>query len=33
VASGIRKGEAVTVNSGSLLEFQLQQPVSIKGPQ
>lgn len=28
-ASGVKKGEAVGVNPGELLEFQLQQPVSI----
>lgn len=29
VASGIKKGEAVVVPAGTLLDFQLQQPVSI----
>jgi hypothetical protein len=29
-ASGIRKGEAVAVNPGTLLDFNLQQPVTIK---
>src|SRR5262245_8398565 len=29
VASGVRKGSAVSVNPGSVLEFKLQQPVSV----
>jgi hypothetical protein len=29
-ASGIKKGEAVVVNPGTLLDFNLQQPVTIK---
>jgi hypothetical protein len=29
VASGLKKGEAVSVSPGTLLEFQLQQPVSV----
>ena len=29
VASGVKKGEALAVNSGTLLEFQLQQPVNV----
>jgi hypothetical protein len=30
VASGVRKGQAVVVSGGTLLEFKLQQPVTIK---
>jgi hypothetical protein len=29
LATGLKKGEAVSVNSGTLLEFQLQQPVNL----
>jgi hypothetical protein len=29
VASGLKKGEALSVSSGTLLEFQLQQPVTV----
>jgi hypothetical protein len=29
VASGVRKGEGVSVSPGTLLEFQLQQPVAV----
>jgi hypothetical protein len=29
VASGVKKGQPVVVSSGTLLEFQLQQPVTV----
>jgi hypothetical protein len=29
VASGVKKGEAVSVSPGTLLEFSLQQPVAV----
>jgi hypothetical protein len=32
VASGVKKGEAVVVSAGSLLEFQLQQAVTLNTP-
>ncbi len=32
VASGIKKGQAVVVSAGTLLEFRLQQPLTVKTP-
>jgi len=29
VASGVKKGETISVSPGTLLEFKLQQPVSL----
>jgi hypothetical protein len=29
VASGVKKGQAVVVSPGTLLEFKLQQPVTV----
>ncbi len=31
VASGLKKGEAIVINPGELLEFKLQQPLSVTG--